>query len=140
MLVAAKQETLAPLLCSLHVEKELDKAKKKKKSRNKIQFSRYFLSNLQSPFYFIAFYRNFLSNTDLMDCSPDDPCYLITTQQLSRHCFHYKQQNTWLCLLNHSGRFLQPCLLAPVPYLKLSTSCLPSPEAEMWYGRSALLA
>lgn len=71
------------------------------------------------------------SNTDLMDCSPDDPCYLITTQQLSRHCFHYKQQNTWLCLLNHSECFLQPCLLALAPYLKLSTSCLPSSEAEI---------
>lgn len=38
MLVAAKQEALAPLLCSLHVEKELDKAKKKKNLETKYSF------------------------------------------------------------------------------------------------------
>lgn len=102
MLVAAKQETSVLFLCSLPVKKWLDKSKKSIWKQNTV----FLISPQQSLVsIFLTFYRNFLSNTDLMDCSPDNPCYLITTQKLSRHHFHYNQQNTWLWLLNHSEYF-----------------------------------
>lgn len=73
MLVAAKQETLAPFLCSLPVQNQFDKTKKCIWNQKTV----FLISPQQSLVsIFLTFYRNFLSNTDVMDCSPDDPCYL----------------------------------------------------------------
>lgn len=102
ILVAAKQATLAPLLFSLPVQKQLD-PKKSIWKHNMV-----FLVPPQQSLVFIFLIFIGIFSEILMWCTVADPCCLITTQKLSRHHFPYNQQNTWLCLLNHSVFFYNP--------------------------------
>lgn len=49
---------------------------------------------------------------------------ILQLHKFSRQRFHHNQQNAWLCLLNCSERFSQPCTLSLVPYVKLAAFLL----------------